>query len=246
MKNAFIFGGCVSRDTRPYLGDQWNMVEYVARQSWISAAAGPATVTGDSALSSSFQNKCLQRDIAGNGFQLITDRRSEIDVLIVDLIVERLGVYRNEEGEILTHSWELERSTLLEQQQRSFQHINFGDDEHFELWKTAAMTLRLLTQDLELPAIILAPAWAARADNGGGGFDYRGTPAAEWNDLYNRYYHYLAEIGFTLIRPPARLVIAKKEHKWGLAAYHYIDKMYAYLAEEIDRAATPPRWYQPI
>ena len=114
MTNAFVFGGCVSRDIRPYLGDGWEMVEYVARQSWISAASGPTVLKGTSALTSNFQNRCLQNDIAGNGFQLIEKHRDDVDILIADLIVERLGVYRNQDKGIITHSWELERSTLLD------------------------------------------------------------------------------------------------------------------------------------
>ena len=233
MTNAFVFGGCVSRDIRPYLGDGWEMVEYVARQSWISAASGPTVLKGTSALTSNFQNRCLQNDIAGNGFQLIEKHRDDVDILIADLIVERLGVYRNQDNGIITHSWELERSTLLDQQDQPLQHITFGDPDHFQLWQDSAKLLREKIEELQLPTLILAPLWASKADNGGGGFDYRGIPAEQWNRTYEPYYDYVEQLGFNLVRPPSRLSVAKKEHKWGLAAYHYIDKMYVYLANEI-------------
>lgn len=232
MPNVFILGGCVSRDTRPFLGDDWVMVQYVARQGLISAAAGAASVTGESRLTSAFQNRCLERDINGVAFDLLREASQETDLVVIDLMVERLGVYRTPEGGYLTHTWELEESRLLEQQPQPLQHIAFGDPEHHELWRTAAARLVETLKELGLAALVLAPRWASKAEDGRA-VSYRGRASATWNALYEPYVDELVALGLTVVRPPAEVTVASSEHQWGLAPYHYVDGMYEYLQRSI-------------
>jgi len=233
LPNLFIHGSCLSRDTRPFLGDDWTLIEYVARQGFISAAAGPTDLDGESKLTSSFQNRCLRNDILGTLLPTLKERASEIDLVVMDLVDERLGVYRTSDGGYITHSWELEGSGLLDGREGDITHIAFGADEHFELWCAAADKITAAICRRGLLAVVLAPAWAARADNGGGGFDYRNIPADVWNAKYERYFDRLETLGLKVIRVPSASVTASISHQWGLAPYHYVDRVYNTMQQQI-------------
>ena len=233
MTNVFIFGSCVSRDTRPFLGDDWKMIEYVARQSLISAASGRTSLTGTSKLTSAFQNTCLQNDFKGSFMDTLEQRAAETDVLLMDLVDERLGVRRTSDGGYITNSWELAESGLLDGEENSTTLIDFATDEHFALWCAAADKIVDAIRQAGLPLIVLAPAWAGKAENGGGGFDYRRVPAEVWNSKYERYFDHLQWLGVHVIRIPADEVVASSTHQWGLAAFHYGDKVYETMQSRI-------------
>ena len=178
MPNIFIYGSCVSRDTQPFLGPDWRISEYIARQSFISAANGPVQPWGKSVLTSAFQNRSMAGDFAGDFLSRFFQHVLEVDILVMDLVDERLGVYRTSHGGYVTLSWEFESSGLASQSPDELVHIDFGSDEHFALWSAAAESLLEAIRATPIVPIVLAPAWAAKADNGGGGFDYKGVPAA--------------------------------------------------------------------
>lgn len=232
MTNVFIFGSCVSRDTRPFLGDDWKMIEYVARQSLISAAAGKTSLPGTSKLTSAFQNKCLQNDFNGSFMDTLTERASETDVVLMDLVDERLGVRRTSDGGYVTNSWELAESGLVDGDGNGTTLIDFATDEHFRLWCAAADKIVEAIENVGLPLIVLAPAWAQKAENGGG-VDYRRVPSEIWNGKYVRYFDHLERMGVNVIRVSAEEVVASTTHQWGLAAFHYGDKVYATMQTQI-------------
>jgi hypothetical protein len=235
MPNVFIFGSCVSRDTCPFLGDEWVITDYVARQGFISAATGPTDFTGESTLTSPFQNRCLRNDIAGSFLPTLKAKADETDLILIDLVEERLGVYQTKDGGYLTHTWELEESGLLDGRLESLTHIPFGTDGHFNLWARAADKVTARINRLGIPAIVLAPAWAAKADNGGGGFDYQKIPADVWNAAYERYFEHLESLGMTVIRLAPDTVRSSVSHQWGLAPYHYMNRVYEAMQKEVKR-----------
>lgn len=233
MPKVFILGSCVSRDTTPFLGEGWTIAQYVARQGLVSATSGPADLRGEPKLASAFQNRCLQQDITGSAFEMLRERKEETDLVLLDLIDERLGIYKAQNGSYITHSWELDESGLLDEQPENLEYVAFGSDKHYDLWSKAAEILVDRVQSLNIPLVVLAPEWAAKADNGGGGFDYRNIPASKWNDLYDRYYNHFEKLGVEVIRPPAKYSVASMKHQWGLAPYHFVDHMYEYMQQRI-------------
>lgn len=233
MPNVFIFGSCVSRDTRPFLGQDWTMIEYIARQSFISAAAGRAVVHGTSKLTSAFQNTCLRNDFAGSFMETLRQRAPETDLVLIDLVDERLGVRRTDEGGYVTNSWELSESGLIDENDGHLMLVDFASDEHFELWCHAADRVVEAIDDVGLPLVVLAPAWAAKAENGGSELDYRRVPASPWNQRYVRYFDHLEGIGVEVIRLSPDEVRASTTHQWGLAPFHFEDRVYEVLQGRI-------------
>lgn len=235
MPNVLIFGSCVSRDTRPFLGDEWKMIEYVARQSFISAAAGSTHLQGASKLTSAFQNTCLQNDFDGSFLKSLEQRASEIDLVVIDLVDERLGVQRTSDGGYVTNSWELSQSGLIEENAHRLTLVNFATDEHFELWSDAAAVITSAIRAAKVPMVVLAPAWAACSEDNAAPVNYRGIASKSWNEQYVRYVDHLEALGVEVIRIPAEEVRSSTTHQWGLAPFHYEDRVYETMQAEIKR-----------
>ncbi|MCC9193846.1 DUF6270 domain-containing protein [Arthrobacter sp. zg-Y916] len=236
MPKIFIHGSCVSRDTTPYLGEGWEIVAYVARQGMISAANAPAHLSHESHLTSPFQQTCLMNDLQSSLFGAIAEHADETGIVVVDLVDERLGVFGLGEGAFATHTWELDESRLLHYLPEMPPHFAFGTDEHFELWKPAALKVMQRFSNAGLPVIVLAPEWAEESDGGKTDLIYRQLPVSEYNTQYSRYYDYLEVSGVEVFRLGQETVKAAEGHRWGLAPFHYVDEVYEIMQNAIKEA----------
>ncbi|MGO3648226.1 DUF6270 domain-containing protein [Agrococcus casei] len=233
MTTTTIYGSCVARDTAALKSGAWKIANYTARQSMISASGGAASVEGTVELDSPFQTRMVEADIAGSAFEALRTSASGSDVILVDIMDERLGVYAAGNSYI-TKTWELEKSGLLDEQPSPLRHIDFGTDEHFELWSVAATRVVEAIQATGLPAVVLAPRLADH-DLDCEPLDYMSASVDSWNQRFERYYNTLEQLGLTVLRPPAELAVADKAHQWGLAPFHYAPAMYEWFIDEIDR-----------
>lgn len=226
MPKVFIHGSCVSRDTTPHLGDGWEVVAYVARQGMISAANAPGHLMHESHLTSRFQQTCLINDLQSSLFDAISEHAGDTDLVVMDLVDERLGVYDLGDGAYATHSWELEESRLLNYLLEVPPHIAFGSDEHFTLWQPASAMVMQRFSDAGLPVIVLAPEWAEQSDRGRADLAYRQIPATVYNAQYARYFDHLEALGSDVLRIGQDTVRSAEAHRWGLEPFHYIDDVY--------------------
>ena len=243
MSNVTIFGSCVARDTATVMGDGARVLAYVARQSMISAAFGPAAVEGEVRLESNFQKRSVTLDLQGDALHRLAQTAERAEAVLLDLMDERFGVYRAPDGGYLTHTWELVSSGLLEQQPEPLTLIAFGSDEHFELWKRAASIVAERIRELGLPAVLLAPPLADR-ELQGEALEYQQESIEAWNARFARYYDEAERLGMTVLRPPAELAVADAEHQWGLAPFHYARPMYEWFMqqlEQLSRSAPDPQ-----
>ena len=232
----FIYGSCVSRDTQPHLGEGWTSTKYIARQGMISAANRPAEIVGDSALTSKFQNECLQGDIKSSLFTEIDKHAESTDIFVLDLVDERRGVYEVGDRTYITDSWELGESKLLQKLDAQPRRIAFGTDEHFDLWRKAADAVMVKLATTGRPVIVLAPEWAERADDGQKNLQIRGILASQFNADYKRYLEHLRSYGVTVFTAGQDVAVAAAEHQWGLAPYHYVKPVYQQMQEAIKQA----------
>ena len=128
-----VFGSCVSRDTCEYLPSA-EVAPYVARQSAI-VHLNPAGARrwSDEALDSAFQAKMFNGDMEADAVQRLLE--AEPDVLLIDLVDERRGVWVFPDGTYLTNSVEAFRTGVDDWAPREGGRlIPFGSDEHFHLW----------------------------------------------------------------------------------------------------------------
>lgn len=232
MKGLFIYGGCVTRDSFESLRSDYRLLKYVARQSLISSGH-PSISVPDSAseLPSTFQQHQLRGDITSSFFPALRAKARESDAIILDLVVERLGVRTYQQG-FLTNSHELARSKLGSTLTSESRPIPFASPRHFQLWGNSARRLvRVLqqTEALERTVVFDTP-WADRTRSGASIASVRQRPAVEMNRLYRPYLDHLQELGLRVERLPDRLVMGDDEHKWGQAAFHYVPEAYDWMA----------------
>ena len=219
MQKIFIHGSCVTRD-----GVDWwpefgfELDGYVARQSLISSQSHVDIQSIDfnfESIPSNFAKRMAKGDVAGNlGGQI---RNHDPDVIVWDLCDERGGVLKLPNGDFIT------RNVVYANRPITGRALSIGTEEHFDLWKTALdQFLRSVTG---IRVIVNATPWAVVTD--------KGTPVngdASRAENYNLLIEpYLAEIekrGLEIIRIDQSKAIARSDHKWGEAPFHYVDGTY--------------------
>ena len=151
MIRTFIYGSCVSRDTFEYVDkERFSLLRYVARSSLISAFSPPAPlpIPTDHGLSA-FQLRQVCTDSSSRLLPTLRELADRIDLLLWDLVDERLGVYTDAEGHVVTDSIELRTvgdHVLLD----AYQHIPFGTDEHLALFRAALEPWRQFLEGQDL------------------------------------------------------------------------------------------------
>ncbi|WP_442859273.1 DUF6270 domain-containing protein [Arthrobacter sp. CAN_A1] len=133
MPRVLIFGSCVWRDAFKRLDGSFNLVEYVARQSVISSASAPTKLLGTGNLTSAFQIRSVRNDHRSSLFAELSSAAVTTDLLLMDLVDERLGVVNLSDDTWVTYSAELVRSGALDSLPEHPTVLKFGTDRHFFL-----------------------------------------------------------------------------------------------------------------
>lgn len=240
MIKTVIFGSCVARDTIAIMPDSAKVVCYVARQGMLSAASGASDVAGEVRLDSAFQARSVEHDIQGNAVEQLRASARKGRVVLLDLIDERLGSHLCPDGSFITRTWELTNSGILENQADPLPLLEFGTDEHFELWHAAAEQVVAQIAKFRLPTAVLAPPFADH-DLNGDPLTYLDQPIEAWNAAFDRYYNAIEKMGLAVLRPPSELAVADADHRWGLAPFHYAPPMYEWFRDAITAAGPESR-----
>lgn len=154
-----VWGSCVSRDTLEYM-PEFAVGAYVARQSAIVAlsSASKLPVPLDT-LESNFQRRMLVGDMKSDAGARIEEDRAVC--VLVDLVDERRGVWQFPDSTYLTNSVEAFRTGVdVWGPEMGARLIEFGTDEHFELWKQGFRLVARRMMRTMKPIILLDIAWA--------------------------------------------------------------------------------------
>lgn len=225
MKKVFIFGGCTSRDAVDFYPEfDLDLGFYVARQSIISAfrPADPKDFTIPTDLPP-FQRRMFEWDIKGLLPRKLHQHRHETDLLIWDLMIERVGVAKVKSGGMVTrngvprsHSGQLTGS------------FEFGTDAHMRqwIWALEKFVSLLDATGLKEKTVINATPWAT--------VDAQGNPAKsassltpEWfNENVQNYWDAAEHRGLKVARVRPEDAVADPHHKWGPAYFHYVPETY--------------------
>lgn len=229
----FIHGSCVSRDTVPFLGSDVELVWYSARQSMISAMSPPVALPVEPPPGSPFRSRLVRDDFASSVPGLLRTKTAQGDLLLVDLVDERLGVIAVPGGGYVTRSQELLDSGLCDLLPGGTV-VPFASEEHFSLWQPAAEQYVELLREVGLfeHTLLVVATFAETTDTGSMATRWRGEPAAIWNERYDRYHEVLAAAGLRTHRIGER-AIASSTHRWGSSAYHYVDDAYLAIATAV-------------
>ncbi|WP_299520989.1 DUF6270 domain-containing protein [uncultured Serinicoccus sp.] len=247
MIRTFIYGSCVSRDTFERLPtDGFELLQYVARQSLISATAPPSSrLAPDIDTSSAFQRRMLEGDWNGSLLPLLREHADSIDLLLWDLCDERLGLRRLDLAApprryaMATRSVDGIRAGVDEQLQDS-PLVPFGSRKHRVLFLRAlwAFADELRALGLLDKTLVVAPAWAIHTSTGAPTPSSFGLTPTRANRLYDDYYAAVRYVtNATLVTLPPGQVAADEDHLWGVAPFHYTESVYERLTEAILRQA---------
>lgn len=204
---------------------------YLARQSWISAFSKPVAPPRYE-LASKFQARMVDFDFRSMGKRLIGgDRALASDVILLDLVDERLGVIPLN-GTYITWSGEMRRAGLVSSGDLR-KWIKFGTDKHFALWSNAAEKMCAALEPVMDRVFVLGAKFAAKSIEGDTIDGPSGRSIAEWNAMYDRYFGKLEDLGFTVLHQNPEVCVSTTEHLWGIAPYHYVDRAYFEFGDAI-------------
>jgi LPS sulfotransferase NodH len=246
---VFIYGSCVSRDTFEHFDpEQFELVQYVARQSALSAYTRPVTLIEPPALESPFQQRMVSGDFASNVQSLIPEAAAQTDLVLVDLTDERLGAYVLPDGSVITRSIELIQSGAEQQLPAGTQHLAFGSDQHFQYWSQGIAAVgELIRAHMPRAAVVLLDIpWAERSETGRPTPDSFGLTAADANPVFAAYAKVAAEaLHAELISLRADEVTSSPGHPWGDAPFHYAEDVYLHVVKELTGAPGRTLWGSP-
>lgn len=242
MRRVFLFGGCVTRDSFAYLGDDFSIADYVARQSLVSSGHPPLKIDEVlTELSSNFQQRQLRGDVASSLFPKLRQHARSSDALIFDLVVERFGV-RQIGKSFVTLSNELAKSGLGKTLGGGNPIVRFGSEKHLSLWKTSAekMVNILKRADALERTIVFDTPWASVTRHGAEVPRFRDFSSRQMNEIYRPYYAHLRDLGIRVEQFPEDVVYADEKHQWGTAPYHYVAEAYEWMAEQVNSLPLRP------
>lgn len=236
MSKIFIYGSCVSRDSYNFAKDRHSLAGYVARQSFISATSSSTNLLPGTEMKSQFQNRMLQGDLSSNALGMIRKNIREIDLLVIDLTDERLGVHKLSDGSFITRSTELISSGRLQQLEQHPGFIRFGTERHEMFWKRSCgiMLRKLSAMNLLSRTVIIDTPWALTALEEPIFSSLAQQETEQARIWMARYVEYCASQGARVVSMPEEYAVATNQHRWGLAPYHYIDDAYKWIVDQWD------------
>jgi hypothetical protein len=228
VQKIFIYGSCVTRDSVDWWADYgFEMDGYVARQSLISSQS-PIDHKGIgfdfNSIPSNFAKRMALGDVGGNLNSEIVKHAAT--VVLWDLCDERGGVLQRPSGSFMT------RNVVYSKAELPGRIIQLGTDEHFELWKVALDEFLRAVDHARV--IVNATPWAL-VNDAGNPVNGDSSKAEIFNKSIERYYGELEARGLELLRVPQEAAIARVDHKWGEAPFHYVDGTYIAMLEQLKR-----------
>ncbi|MDR1392410.1 MAG: DUF6270 domain-containing protein [Bifidobacteriaceae bacterium] len=221
-----IYGSCVSRDAYELFepADRVELVDYVARSSVISAMSKrPFSGVSTDAIASQFRRRVVGWDLASTHLKDLI-AQANFDILLLDLVDERLPVLRRDRQTFATQSPEfIETGFQLGSEER----ILGFTEARFRLWRQAWRRLvRQLNKAGKLQAVRLNQVyWATKLPDGSDTPAYAADPARHQqvngalDQMYSEIGRYLNPSQVYQFLPSD--LTSDPGHRWGLAAYHY-------------------------
>lgn len=243
-----VYGSCVSRDAVDLAGgDRFTVVDYIARQSLLSAGHDASDrFPADAPVEHRFPHRMMLSDFTGDLPGRLAAAAPETDVLLWDLTDERHGVHVFADGAVVTRSIDLQSVPQVLAAVEGTRHLPLGDPEHLRLWCEAATALReeLVASGLLERTVVLQVPWALVTADGERTRSSMGTTAIQANETYRPYVEHLRELGFPLLELQPLGVLADPEHRWGPAPFHYTQDVYeeiiGQVLERVDAARGGP------
>lgn len=237
MANIFIYGSCIGRDSFEALSGTHTLVGYVARQTVISAMSRSTEMLQGSDLRSNWQTRMLNGDLASNLRGQLRHHTSNIDLLLMDMADERLGVHKLLDGSFVSRSHELVSSGRLGNLTPIPGTIQMGTARHWEFWKRAANKYAQLLDDLGLKqkALVVHTPWTSRSTCGSEVPLYRHFTSEAMNEHLQACSDHYRGLGLQVVEMPEDLAVTTSSHERGIAQYHYDKPAHEWIVNEIEK-----------
>jgi Family of unknown function (DUF6270)/Heparinase II/III-like protein/Heparinase II/III N-terminus len=238
LLSVSIFGSCVSRDAFALdtAATNFRLAGYIARSSFASQSCAP-WIDEDllSGISSDFQRRMVRADLEKTLFTSPILLQS--DVLLIDLIDDRFDLVEFRPGCFATASSEFVRGLKNRPRGRI---IRSASKEFFELWKRGVQNfVQFLDAQRKTNKLLINRVFWAECYADGSPID--GVDAgsiARANAGLQKKYEFLENIlgSKCFIDYSKELLVADREHKWGLSPFHFVQNLYLHTLLELDRS----------
>lgn len=244
--DLLIWGSCVSRDSLEFFPpDTVNLRRYVARQSLISAnkpVRNPETLDLD--FPSRFQKSMYRDDLAGTAIDRIAAKAKQCrnPFLVMGLLDERGGVLEAPDGGIITSEPDALSHGVLEATGPEWQRHLFPSLNYVVKLAEALPVIQSQLKDAGIwdRTYLLPARWAEVDDAGAATQTSLFESVAVANEYFQDLYGMFAEAGWKFVPLNDAPPVAKVDHKWGLAPFHYTDTYYQEMAAEILALSASP------
>jgi hypothetical protein len=223
-----IIGSCVTRDIFRILEKDHLVGKYSARSSLISRVSPPLKVGFDSklvSLNSNWQQKMVKQDFEKTGICL--DEFYE-GILIIDFIDERLKLLRIGDT-FVTESTELLKLDLESILQPN-EILSRGSHQDFDLWLTACNKFtEIIPKQIRDKTILHKAFWANQYIENGQIKNFEDHKKIEFFNNNLLYYYDTFQSIYkpgTTIEIESKKRLADANHRWNLAAFHYVPEYY--------------------
>ena len=172
-------------------------------------------------------------DFASSLVSRLEAEADDIDILLMDLVDERLGVVPTASG-FITNSYEL-RNSGWKRLVATGDVLELGTPAHFRRWRRSFKKLKrqLVRLGLFEKSVLIRSTYATHSVQGDDLAATMRKSPDEWNRLFLPYFRFVEKLGFQLIAAPQEVTVADRDHMWGLAAFHYADAYYQALADRV-------------
>lgn len=225
---VFIQGSCVSRDAIEFKGEKdIKLVRYGARSSF---AIFPLRKLNKSYkmenLVSAFQLRMLNDDHERNLLKHL--RVYDFDVVLIDLIDERFNLVNLDGNGYVTYSNEFKKTGQLQKAAKVDTIRAFTNKHRFLILQGFEIFFEKLRAMNKENCCYLNAVYLAK-------FDELGNRTPESEEYINRVNEFLSTMyqAIKLFFPEINLIeydekdfVAKSNHKWGCAPFHYVDDLY--------------------
>jgi hypothetical protein len=226
----FIFGSCVSRD--PFgeltaIKPSIEIVDYYARTSLASVASKKPSFEIDcSHISSSFQRRMVERDIAKSFFDDLKNK--DFDLLLIDFTDDRFCLMEFLDGSRITESEELGR---LRRSRADLLPVNIKfikpfSDDFFEIWSQGWYKLyNFLLETHQLHKLLINAILWSTIDSDGLLYE-NSIGINQANIFFKKLYCFLSDFvtAKQFILYADEDLVGDVNHHWGRAPFHFHKK----------------------
>jgi acetyltransferase-like isoleucine patch superfamily enzyme len=168
-RRVFLYGSPAGREVVERLDPAlFTLAQFVGHQSMLSSYSRPVTAVLPPPLESRLQQRLVRGDFASSLESALAATAGDVDLLLVDLVDEQLGVHLLPDGSVITRTPELVASGFERALPAGTRTLRLGDPDHFRYWCAAVEWLAQAVQQLAPRArtVLLDIPWAYRTPDG--------------------------------------------------------------------------------